>query len=169
VVSQFKQVVGLSLVCLGLAACAGPQHTVRYAFPRQAPVAESAPPARENVQYAVVHAPRVILPAPPLQAPAMAPASQAPASPVASNAAPAPESAAAASPAAPTVSSPLAPFTPQASPLLAAFDSSPRGQPPRVEPYVQQVQQAYAARAVGWDLGSYPYYRSRRSYGYSPY
>jgi|GEM_PF-3880986 len=92
-----------------------------------------APPAAQ---------PRVIIPAPP-------PAGQAQAT-TSTNA---PDDAA------PRAPAPLAPFTPQESPLLAHFDSRPHGETPKVEP-----EFAARSRPSGWQIATYPGY-----YGYSPY
>lgn len=183
--------------------------------PELAPPGNLLATSNEPVSSApVARQPRVIIPAPPLvtSAPSQpagantlvdpyatdAPAGQAATAPAPSTTAPpsaaASQGVAAATPApaAPTayvassVAPPLAGFTPQASPLLAAFDSSPRGQAPApMDPMVQQMQRrgpggqgwtpdfrpSYYGGYGGYYGPSYYYGPSSygRSYGYGGY
>lgn len=147
----------------------------------------------------VVRQPRVIIPAPPLATSApsqpagantlvdpyaadatttqgVSAAVPTPSAPATAGAAPVASAAATPAPAAPaayvasSVAPPLAGFTPQASPLLAAFDSSPHGQAPApMDPMVQQMQRR-GPGSQGWTPDFRPsYYGSYGGYGSSYY
>jgi hypothetical protein len=135
-----------------------------------------------NAPAPSVRQPRVIIPAPPLATSvATAPVDSGTlADPYATSAPAVPASTAGvttgAAPSAPvpaayvasSVAPPLAGFTPQASPLLAAFDSSPHGQAPApMDPMVQQLQRS-GPGTQGWTPDYRPaYYGSYGSY-YGP-
>jgi len=128
-----------ALTSLALQACGGSVQRT-YTF---APSARSAaPPVMRPSAPSVASAPQVATPRVVMRAPA----------PVA-----------AAAPAANT----LAPYSPIASPLLAAFDSRPRGVAPPRRP--ETLAATTVSTRTTWADSYRPYYGYRSSYGYRPY
>jgi hypothetical protein len=174
------RLAALSILSLGSASCASTPRAVRYPVPPSA-LDQTVPATREFALSVPPPSgdrpPRVVIPAPPLAPPsAQATAESAPVEPNGASARPRVWT-----PFAPPAAAQSAPFTPQASPLLAAFDSKPRGQPPRTEPYVEELERARAARSSrtysGWSSAyppayysypAYPYYGAN-AYSYAPY
>ncbi|MFT3921590.1 MAG: hypothetical protein QM778_03555 [Myxococcales bacterium] len=157
--SSRRSKLGLAVLLSCLAALPG--CAKRGTTPVQAPLYSRTNPVTPPPFVPVVTVPaqpRVILAAPPL---ASAPV----AAPAANSVAGAPQAA--------PVAPPLPAFTPRDSPLLAAFDSKPHGESPKIEP-----EFAPRARNSGWQIASYPspYYYGAYGYpgwgsyyGYTPY
>lgn len=163
-----RHTVWLLPLCLVLSACA-------QTYPRTiVPMPEATAPAPVYApapQVAMTpEAPRVIVPAP-LSAAPVAAASVGPRPPD-----PNPDPVPATAPAPAPAPAPLAPYAPQASPLLA-YDSAPRGVAPPAQPERLPSQVVVRPRVVTYYTPYYrnrvyvnaPYYHVRPYYGYRPY